>query len=282
LAMRRAQVGEPCAPDAVGVLPVEDRAVLAWVGDVVAHAGQSLERVEGLEVTAQGWVHAGAVEDSPVVVEVHELLQGQGVSDEVGGGVLEVVLVLGSIGSPTCAEKPGCRQARSLRTSSWEMAWRSTSRARSLLRKSLMRRVRSHFDIGKKRPCGVKPPSVVRRWGWGCHCRRSPAVAREATRPGRVSGPVVRRTSSAVASAPARASSVRSSRRRRNSGRSRRGMVSTRRPTAARRPGSRGSSSIIAATGKPRCGRRRESVRALKRPSAPSAPVRVTCASSGA
>jgi hypothetical protein len=61
----------------------------------------------------------------------------------------------------------------------------------------------------------------------GCHCRRSPAVATETTRPGRRSSPAVRRTSSTVASAPARASSVNRSRRRRNSGRSRRGMVST-------------------------------------------------------
>lgn len=45
--------------------------------------------------------------------------------------------------------------------------------------------------------------------------------------PGRTSRPAERRTSSAVASAPARASSISRSRRRRISGRSSRGMVST-------------------------------------------------------
>ena len=49
------------APDTVCVVPVEDGAVLSGVRDVVAHPGQPLERVEGLEVTAQGRVHAGVV-----------------------------------------------------------------------------------------------------------------------------------------------------------------------------------------------------------------------------
>jgi len=93
--LRPAPLPSTQAPDAVGIVAVEDRAVLAWVRDVVAHAGEPLEGVEGLEVPAQGRVHAGAVEHGPVVVEVHELLQRQGVADEVGDGVLEVVLVLG-------------------------------------------------------------------------------------------------------------------------------------------------------------------------------------------
>jgi hypothetical protein len=48
-----------------------------------------------------------------------------------------------------------------------------------------------------------------------------------AAKPGRTSGPVARRMNSTLASAPARASSVSRSRRRRNNGRSSRGMVST-------------------------------------------------------
>jgi hypothetical protein len=62
---------------------------------MVAHPGQPLERIEGLEVSLERRVHSGAVQDRLVAVEVHELLEGEGVSDEVGGGVLEAQLVLG-------------------------------------------------------------------------------------------------------------------------------------------------------------------------------------------
>ena len=82
----------------------------------------------------------------------------------------------GPIGSPTCAEKPGCFQARSFRTNSCEIAWRSRSRARSLSRKRLVRSVASHSGSGRKLPCGAKPPSVVSRWRWGCHCNGGPRL----------------------------------------------------------------------------------------------------------
>jgi hypothetical protein len=59
---------------------------------MVAHPGQPLERIEGLEVSPERRVHSGAVHDRLVAVEVHELLEGEGVSDGVGGGVLEVLL----------------------------------------------------------------------------------------------------------------------------------------------------------------------------------------------
>jgi hypothetical protein len=49
---------------------------------VVAHAGEPLERVHGLEVSSQGGVHAGAVEDPLLAVEVDELLQRQRVAHE--------------------------------------------------------------------------------------------------------------------------------------------------------------------------------------------------------
>jgi hypothetical protein len=39
-----------------------------------------------------------------------------------------------------------------------------------------IRSVDSHCGRGMKLPSGAKPPSVVSRWRWGCHCRRSPAV----------------------------------------------------------------------------------------------------------
>jgi hypothetical protein len=46
------------ASDAIRVLAVEQRTVLPRVRDVVTHAGEPFERVHGLEVTAQGGVHA--------------------------------------------------------------------------------------------------------------------------------------------------------------------------------------------------------------------------------
>jgi hypothetical protein len=44
----------------------------AGVGDVIVHARQPLERVHGLEVTAERWVHAGAIEDGLLAVDVDE------------------------------------------------------------------------------------------------------------------------------------------------------------------------------------------------------------------
>ena len=46
------------APDTVGVVAVQDRPVLSGMRDVVAHAGQPLQRIEGLEVTPERRVHA--------------------------------------------------------------------------------------------------------------------------------------------------------------------------------------------------------------------------------
>ena len=62
---------------------------------MVADAGEPLERVHGLEVTAQGGVHPRAVQHRLLAVEVDELLEGEGISDEVGGGVLQALLVFG-------------------------------------------------------------------------------------------------------------------------------------------------------------------------------------------
>jgi hypothetical protein len=133
----------------------------------------------------------------------------------------------GAMGSPMWAEKPGWVQAKSLLTSSGEMAWASTSLASSRSRKRLMSRAPFHSGRGCHEPSAVFPPSVVRRWTWGCHWTRSPAVAIETTTPGRASSPRPLRTSSATASAAARPSSVSSARRLRRSGRSSRGMVRT-------------------------------------------------------
>jgi len=47
-----------------------------------------------IPVAPQGRVHAGAVEDGLLSVEVDELPEGEGVSDKVGGGVLKALLVL--------------------------------------------------------------------------------------------------------------------------------------------------------------------------------------------
>jgi hypothetical protein len=49
--------------------------VLSRVGDVIAHPGQPLERVERLEVPAQEGIHLRAVEHGLLTIEVHELLE---------------------------------------------------------------------------------------------------------------------------------------------------------------------------------------------------------------
>jgi hypothetical protein len=49
---------------------------------------------------AWGEPHAGAVENDLPAVEIDELPEGEGVSDEVGGGVLDAELLLGSDGFP--------------------------------------------------------------------------------------------------------------------------------------------------------------------------------------
>jgi hypothetical protein len=56
---------------------MEVGAMSAGVGDMVAHARQPLERVHGLEVSAEKGIHTGAVEDGLLAVEVDELLQRQ-------------------------------------------------------------------------------------------------------------------------------------------------------------------------------------------------------------
>jgi hypothetical protein len=71
---------------------------------------------------------------------------------------------VGAILSPTCAEKPGCFQARSLFTSSGEMAWARTSLASRRSRKRLISRVAFHSGRGCQEPSAVFPPSVVSRW----------------------------------------------------------------------------------------------------------------------
>jgi hypothetical protein len=45
------------------------------VGDVVRQPGEPLERVHGLKVSAEAWIHARAVEHGLLAVEVDELLQ---------------------------------------------------------------------------------------------------------------------------------------------------------------------------------------------------------------
>jgi len=66
-------LGRPLAAYAVGVVGIEVGAVFAGVGDVVAHASEPLERVEGLEVSPQEGIHLRAVEHGLLAIEVHEL-----------------------------------------------------------------------------------------------------------------------------------------------------------------------------------------------------------------
>jgi hypothetical protein len=85
--------------------------VLAGVGDVVAHAGEPLERVHGLEVAAEGGVHAGAVEDGLAAVEVDELGFAIHGTNDLGRGLVRVAAegriyyILGYV--PSAQAKPG-------------------------------------------------------------------------------------------------------------------------------------------------------------------------------
>jgi hypothetical protein len=154
---------------------------------VVTHAGEPLERIQGLEVSSERWVHPRAVEHRLPAVEADELLEREGIADEVGGGVLETLLVFGAIGSPTWAEKPGCLQASSFWISSWEIARLSRRLPSRRSRNSCISRSASHCAGVCHEPSALRPPSVVIRCRCGCHCRRSPAVAIETTIPGHAS-----------------------------------------------------------------------------------------------
>jgi hypothetical protein len=52
--------------------------VLARVGDMVSQTGQPLQRVHGLEVPAQEGIHARAIQDGLLAVEIHDLLDRNG------------------------------------------------------------------------------------------------------------------------------------------------------------------------------------------------------------
>ena len=80
--------------DPTGVEAVEMGPVLARVGDVVGQTGQPLEHVHGLEVPAQEGIHAGAIHDGLLAVEIHELLERERPADHIAGHVLEGLLVL--------------------------------------------------------------------------------------------------------------------------------------------------------------------------------------------
>ena len=64
----------------------EERILLS-VGDLACHPVQPLERVESLEVASQEGIHLGAVEHGLLAIEIHELLEGEGISDQAGASV---------------------------------------------------------------------------------------------------------------------------------------------------------------------------------------------------
>src|SRR2546425_1138678 len=57
---------------------IEVGAMFAGVGDVVGHARQPFQWVHRLEVPAERWIHAGAIEHGLLAIEVHELLEWRG------------------------------------------------------------------------------------------------------------------------------------------------------------------------------------------------------------
>jgi hypothetical protein len=66
----------------------------AGVGDVVGETGQPLQGVHDLEVPAERGVHAGAVEHGFLAVEVDQLLEREGRTDETTRQVLDGLPVL--------------------------------------------------------------------------------------------------------------------------------------------------------------------------------------------
>jgi hypothetical protein len=68
--------------------------VLARVGDMVSQTGQPLQRVHGLAVPPQEGIHARAIQDGLLAVEIHEFLEGERRADHVAGHILDGLLVL--------------------------------------------------------------------------------------------------------------------------------------------------------------------------------------------
>ena len=129
-----------CTPDTVGVLTVEDSPVLPRIGYVVAHPGQPLEGVEGLEVTPERRVHPGAVEDGLLAVEVDELPERERVAHDVSGGVLEALLVLWREGFADVCGEAGIAQTDSHSAGEFRVKG-SVSSMRSSRRRSAAKRV---------------------------------------------------------------------------------------------------------------------------------------------
>jgi hypothetical protein len=126
----------------------------------VAEAGQPLERLHRLEIAAEEGIHARSVD---------ELLGREGIADEIGRGVLEVLLLFGSDLFADVGGEAGMPPGEELRHELGEMAWHSTSLARRRSRKRLVRRPPSHCGSGCQEPSAVLPPSLVSKWTGGCH-----------------------------------------------------------------------------------------------------------------
>jgi len=78
----------------VGVVGIEVGAMLAGVGDMVGQTRQPLQRVHGLEVSAERGIHAGSIQHGLLAVEVDEYLERERAPDHVAGHVLDGLLVL--------------------------------------------------------------------------------------------------------------------------------------------------------------------------------------------
>jgi hypothetical protein len=132
-----------------------------------------------LPVAPKGRVHAGAVEDDLLAVEVDELAERERVSHEVGGGVLEPLPLLRRDALPHVCGEAGMPPAEQLLDELGGDGMAIEEAGEDPLAEKAHQERGVPFRQGEEAAVRGEPPSVVSRWRWGCHCRRSPAVARE-------------------------------------------------------------------------------------------------------
>ena len=212
--------------------------VLARVGDRVSQTGQPLQRVHGLEVPAQEGIHARAIQDGLVAVEIHELLEGARRADHVAGQILDGLARTRPAATPrggsprggtggTRAPAGGARRVRKPPRPAW-------AGGRGTGRRGREREAASAADevpgVRAPRQSAPTPPGRARR----------PATPRASPRPPPAPAPACRRRRSCTRSAgrapPARRSAVLRGARNRRLSRTRRKPMWVRRERSCHSP----------------------------------------------
>jgi len=78
-----------------GVDTIEKGAMLPGIRDVIGKARQPFEGIHRLKVSPEARIHLRMIQDGLFPIDVNELLQAEGISDKVGGDILEGLVVLG-------------------------------------------------------------------------------------------------------------------------------------------------------------------------------------------